>query len=123
MNIENTVTVLIVEDETLVRMHGVDLLEEAGFQVIEAANADDALVLLRSHNEIGLLFSDIDMPGSMNGLELARAVHAEWPSMRLLLTSGHHNLTESSIPDDGKFVGKPWTEGKLIAKVQAVLAA
>lgn len=123
MNAQTPITVLIVEDETLVRMHGVDILEEAGFQVIEAASADDALVLLRSHNEIGLLFSDIDMPGSMNGLELARVVHAQWPRMRLLLTSGHHNLTESSIPDDGEFVGKPWTEGKLIAKVQAVMAA
>ena len=121
MNAETHLTVLIVEDEVLVRMHGAGILEEAGFDVLEAGDADEALALLRSHDDVSLMFSDIDMPGSMNGLQLAHLVHAKWPNVRLLLTSGHHQIKESSLPDDGRFVSKPWSDGKLIAKVRAAL--
>lgn len=116
-------TILVVEDETLVRMHSADILEDAGFEVLEARNADEALELLAGHESVELLFSDIDMPGTMNGLELADLVHKRWPTIRLLLTSGHHRLDEAEIPDDGKFVSKPWSSAHLIHKFRAVLAA
>ena len=112
------ITVLMVEDEPLVRMHGIGILEDAGFEVLEAANADEALAILRQHDHVRLLFSDIDMPGSMDGLELARLVHQRWPNIRLLLTSGHHNMQTAVLPDDGKFVRKPWTQNVLIEKVR-----
>lgn len=115
--------ILVVEDDTLIRMLGVDILEEAGFEVLEAANADDALAILIEHDEVRLLFSDVDMPGSMNGVDLARLVHERWPRIRLLLTSGHHRLRSSLIPDDGKFVSKPWTADMLVGKVREMLAA
>lgn len=114
-------TVLVVEDNTLVRMHGVDMLEEAGFTVLEAETADAALVILQQHEDVELLFSDVDMPGSMDGVELARRVHDRWPWIALLLTSGHHNIDEDELPDGGRFVRKPWTQERLMSKIQAVL--
>ncbi|HTU12142.1 MAG TPA: response regulator [Allosphingosinicella sp.] len=110
-------TILIVEDEALVRMHGIDILEEAGFDVLEAADADEALVIL-GNGQVHVLFSDIDMPGSMDGLDLARIVCRRWPEVQLLLTSGHHRLQEADIPGSGKFVRKPWTADSLIGHVR-----
>ena len=114
-------TVLVVEDETLVRMYSVGILEDAGFAVLEAESADEALTLLDQHGEVRLLFSDVDMPGSMDGLALARLVHQRWPHIRLLLTSGHHHLQSAVIPDDGQFVRKPWSDKILIDKIANVL--
>ncbi|MGP7794513.1 response regulator [Sphingomonas sp. CLY1604] len=119
---EARISVLLVEDEALVRMLGVDMLEDAGFGVFEAIGADEAMVILAEHEGIDLLFSDVDMPGSMDGLELARLVHQRWPDMRILLTSGHHRLTEAALPDGGRFLRKPWTQAGMIEKVQSTLA-
>lgn len=115
--------ILVVEDDTLIRMFGVDVLEEAGFDVLEAGNADDAVAILSEHDNVQLLFSDIDMPGSMDGVDLAQLVHDRWPTIRLLLTSGHHRLQDSAVLDDGKFVRKPWTQEMLIRKIREMLAA
>jgi DNA-binding NtrC family response regulator len=114
-------TILVVEDDTLVRMVGADVLQDAGFDVIEASNADEALVLLSQVDDVQLLFSDVDMPGSMNGIELARQVHERWPDIRLLITSGQHDVSPDRLPDDGKFVRKPWTHDVLVQKVRDVL--
>lgn len=119
---EGKTTVLVVEDETFVRMHGMDILEDAGFEVLEAGNADEAMTILGQHDDVRLLFSDVDMPGSIDGLELARLVHERWPTIRLLLTSGHHQLQEATLPDSGKFVSKPWSHDVLIQKIQDALA-
>lgn len=115
-------TVLVVEDETLVRLYGMDILEDAGFRVLDAGNADEAISVLQSHDEVALLFSDIDMPGSMNGLELAQIVHDRWPNIRLLLTSGHRQPTQDQIPDAGRFMRKPWGGQALMAKIREILA-
>jgi len=115
-------TVLVVEDEVLVRMHGMDLLEDAGFTVLEAGNADEALAILSQHDEVQVLFSDVDMPG-MDGLELARQVHMRWPNIRLLLTSGQHLINESTMPDHDRFVSKPWTQDMLVQKIRDMLSA
>ncbi|WP_218775988.1 response regulator [Sphingomonas sp. TZW2008] len=123
MMIDHCPTVLIVEDEPLVRMHGCDLLESAGFDVIEAQTADEALDLLERHGHVRLLFSDVDMPGSMDGLELARRVHLRWPKIGLLMTSGHHRLTPEMIPDHGRFIAKPWRENNVLAEMRAILAS
>jgi CheY-like chemotaxis protein len=116
-------TVLVVEDDVLVRMHGVDILEDAGFTVLEAETADEAITLLQGQEDVHLLFSDIDMPGSMNGLELAQLVRDRWPKVRLLLTSGHHHIAGDALPEHGRFVRKPWTRERLIATIQATLDA
>ncbi|WP_068090070.1 response regulator [Novosphingobium rosa] len=115
-------TVLVVEDEILVRLYGMDILEDAGFSVLEAGNADEAINLLQEHDHVNLLFSDIDMPGSMNGLELAKFVRDRWPSIKLLLTSGHRHPAPEELPDEGRFVRKPWREDALMEKIRAMLA-
>jgi CheY-like chemotaxis protein len=103
---ESTV-VLVVDDEPMLRMSAVDDLEEDGFKAIEAADATEALDQLDRHPEISVLFTDIQMPGR-NGLELARIVLARWPNIRLIVTSGRLTPAEVDIPDDGRFVPKPY---------------
>jgi CheY-like chemotaxis protein len=109
--------VLVVEDEALVRMNGVDILEDAGYTVLEAANADEAMEILNQALNIELLFSDIDMPGSMDGAALAQLVHERWPKIHLLLTSGHHRLTDADVPDHGRFLQKPYSGEAMVEKI------
>ena len=113
-----TATVLVVEDDTLVRMHGTNILEEAGYEVVEASNADEALAILNQKSDVHLVFSDVTMPGSMDGLELARLVNERWPHIHLLLTSAHHRLPDAEVPGEGKFVRKPWSSESLIERIR-----
>lgn len=118
----NTIsTVLVVEDDTLVRMHGADILEDAGYDVLEAVDADQALAILTEHQDVHLLFSDVDMPGKMDGLDLARLVHERWPRIHLLLTSGHHPLQHADLPGSGRFIRKPWSSEVLIERIRGFL--
>jgi two-component system, response regulator PdtaR len=109
--------VLVVEDEPFVRVLGVDLLEEAGFAVLEACNADEALSLLEAHPEVRAVFSDIDMPGSLNGLELARRIFQRWPRIGILLTSGHRVGAEV-MPREGRFMPKPYDGRALVRQIE-----
>jgi CheY-like chemotaxis protein len=114
--------VLIVEDEMLLRLIGSDTLAEAGFEVLEADNADAALLLLAQDRDVQLLFTDIRMPGSMDGLELARIVHERWPTIKILLTSGDTWPTRDAIPDDGRFIAKPYRLSNLQQEISALMA-
>ncbi|MER2252077.1 response regulator [Methylorubrum podarium] len=100
--------VLIVDDEDLVRMMATDMLEDAGFTVLEAASADEALEILENRSDIGLLFTDMEMPGSMNGFALAARVAERWPHIRLMITSGRCRPAPRDVPDHGMFVPKPY---------------
>jgi two-component system, response regulator PdtaR len=106
--------VLIVEDEFLLRMHAVSLLEEAGFDTLEAGSADEAIALLESRKDIRIVFTDINLPGSMDGLRLAHAIRHRWPPIELLLTSGHTRVGNDDMPDRGLFLGKPYDGGELV---------
>lgn len=99
--------VLVVDDEILVRMVASDALQDAGCATYEAAEAEEALALVEDHPEISVLFTDINMPG-LDGLALARLVHARRPDMRLILTSGRERPSAAEIPDDGRFIPKPY---------------
>ena len=74
---------LVVEDEPLSRIHALNLVEEAGYVAIEASNADEAISILEARKDIRIVFTDIDMPGSMDGLKLARAIRHRWPPIEL----------------------------------------
>ena len=113
--------VLIVEDELMLRMRAVDIVEDAGFAALEAVNADDALALLESRSDIKLLFTDIQMPGSMDGLKLAYAVHERWPSIKIILVSGQVVLTEQDRPAQSRFHGKPLEVKSMIAELQDMI--
>ena len=110
--------VLVVDDEPLIRMNAVDMLLDAGFQVLEAADAAEALQVLADHPEVAVLFTDINMPGDMDGLDLARRVHDSRPDVHLIVTSGKVTPGAGTIPD-GDFLGKPYREHQFIALVEA----
>ena len=115
--------VLIVEDEMLLRMRAVDIVEDAGFRSIEAVNADEAIAILESRSDISLLFTDIQMPGSMDGLKLAHAVHDRWPSVKIILVSGQMKPTDAERPANSRFFGKPLGVEQMIAELQAMVGA
>jgi len=114
-------TVLVVEDEMLLRMRAVDIVEDAGFNPLEAVNAEDALVLLESRSDIDLLFTDIQLPGAMNGLKLAYAVHERWPSIKIILVSGQVTPGETDRPTDSRFFAKPVEVQHMIAGLQEMI--
>ena len=114
----SSTNVLVVEDEMVLRMRAVDIVEDAGFTAVQAVNADEALAILESRSDISLLFSDIQMPGSMDGLKLAHAVHDRWPSIKIILVSGQVTLADTDKPADSRFFGKPLEVKKMIAELQ-----
>lgn len=113
--------VLVVEDEMVLRMRAVDIVEDAGFNSLEAVNADEALSILESRSDISLLFTDIQMPGSLNGLKLAHAVHKRWPAIKIILVSGQVNLSDAEKPTDSRFFGKPLETDQMIAEIQEMV--
>lgn len=114
--------VLVVEDENLVRMAIAGELEDEGFTVLEAANADAAILLLQAHPSINLLLTDIDMPGSMDGLKLAEAVRNRWPPVKIIVASGHFKISLAELPEGGRFFPKPYS-GSAIAAAFREMAA
>jgi CheY-like chemotaxis protein len=115
--------VLVVEDEMVLRMRAVDIVEDAGFTAIQAVNADEALSILESRSDISLLFSDIQMPGSMDGLKLAHAVHNRWPAIKIVLVSGQIKLTDADTPANSRFFGKPLETTQMIAELQGMVGS
>lgn len=115
--------VLVVEDEMVLRLRAVDIVEDAGFTAVEAVNADEALTILESRSDISLLFSDIQMPGSMDGLKLAHAVHERWPAIKIILVSGQVKLSDTERPADSRFFGKPLETKQMIAELQEMVGA
>ena len=102
-------TALIVDDEFLIAMSAADLFQSAGYETIEACSADEAIRQLESNADIVIVFTDIRMPGSMDGLELAHVVHDRWPPVKILVTSGHHTIRPGDLPAGGLFIPKPYT--------------
>jgi DNA-binding NtrC family response regulator len=116
-------TVLVVEDEILIRLDIVCALEEAGFDVLEAANVAEAVAVLTDHPEIRAVFTDVDMPGSMDGLKLAAVVYAQWPQTKIIVTSGHRNVQPCDIPAASRFVSKPYNASTIVRNLSEMLAA
>jgi CheY-like chemotaxis protein len=102
-------TILVVEDEVLIRQLSVDQLEMAGYEVLEAGTAAEAINILESGAHIAVMFTDVNMPGDLDGLQLARLVHDRWPNIQLLVTSGGGRIAPSDVPDDGCFIPKPYS--------------
>ena len=121
--IELSPNVLVVEDELVLRLRAVDIVEDAGFVPVEAVNADEALSILESRSDISLLFTDIQMPGSIDGLKLAHAVHKRWPAIKIILVSGQVNLLDKDKPADSRFFGKPLEVKQMIAELQEMVGA
>ena len=118
---EHQPIVLVVEDEMVLRMRAVDIVEDAGFRPIEAASADQALAILESRDDISLLLTDIQMPGSMDGLMLAHAVHTRWPQIKIILVSGQVAVTDADKPLNSRFFPKPLGIDEMIGELRAMI--
>ena len=113
--------VLVVEDEMLLRMRAVDMVEDAGYTPVEAIDADEAVKILESRSDIALIFTDIQMPGSMDGLGLAQAVHERWPPIKIIVVSGALKRQDIDIPANSRFFGKPLEARDMIAEMQKMI--
>jgi CheY-like chemotaxis protein len=114
--------VLVVEDDALLRMMAVHIVEDAGFEPLEAANADEAVCILEARSDVRIVFTDIDMPGSMNGMKLAAAVRDRWPPIEIIVTSGHYDIGIHELPARGVFFRKPYNDREIIATLQRLAA-
>jgi CheY-like chemotaxis protein len=110
--------VLIVEDEFLIRMDAVDMIRGAGFDVVEAADADEAIAILESRFDITVVFTDIQMPGSMDGLKLAAAIRGRWPPIKIVATSGMLKIGEGDLPPGSRFLAKPYSAPQIVATLR-----
>lgn len=115
-----SLTVLVVEDEPLILLNASDIIEQAGMVALEAASASSALSILERNGDIDLVFSDIDLPGSMNGLDLARRVHERWPGIGLVLTSGHMLSRSIQVPESAVFLPKPYRAEVVVEALQGL---
>lgn len=113
--------VLVVEDELMLRMRAVDIVQDAGFESVEAISADQALSILEARDDISCLFTDIQMPGSMDGLKLAHVTHARWPHIKIILVSGQIAVTGTDKPEDSKFFPKPLEIEQMILELQEMV--
>lgn len=111
--------VLLVEDEPLVRLVAADILVDANFRVIEAANGEEALTVVRAGVEVDVLLSDVEMPPGPNGYELALQVHEHWPTIEILITSGREWPREGDLPPGAAFLAKPCPSETLVSYVRS----
>jgi CheY-like chemotaxis protein len=105
--------ILVVEDDFLIRMHAAEMIADAGF-VVEAASADQAILILEARLDIMVVFTDIQMPGSMDGLKLAAAIRGRWPPIKIVATSGLVDVRQDELPEGGRFLPKPYRPDQVL---------
>ena len=115
--------VLIVEDDFLTRMNTAHMIEEAGFDVVEAANADDAIQVLEARLDITVVFTDVQMPGSMDGLKLAAFTRGRWPPLKIVATSGYVDVRERHLPEGARFLPKPYSPDQIVRTLRELTSA
>ena len=113
--------VLIVEDEFLLRADAVGFMTDRGFIVYQAGNADEAIGLIELHEEIRVVFTDIHMPGSMDGLKLAHYIRGRWPPVKVIITSGHARPLTEDMTIGSAFVAKPYQLGEVVDNLRAMI--
>jgi CheY-like chemotaxis protein len=121
MNTPASAVVLVVEDEPFIRLDATETLRAAGYQVIDAANADEAISILETRLDICVVVTDIQMPGSMDGLKLAAIIRDRWPPIALIVTSGQVTVRERDLPEHGHFLPKPYSGPRLVEAIEAAL--
>ena len=121
MRSSSPIYVLVVEDEFLSRLHAVNLVEDAGYEAIEASSAKETIAILEARKDIRIVFTDVDMPGTMDGLKLAHAIRTRWPPIELIVTSGHFDLRDD-MPERGRFFPKPYGDQEVISALHHFVA-
>jgi two-component system, response regulator PdtaR len=114
--------ILVVEDELLIRMNAVEMIEEA-FEVVEAGNAEEAIVILEGRLDVAVVFTDIQMPGSMDGLKLAAVVRLRWPPIKIVATSGQVKIGVGDLPQGSRFLQKPYSPAEIMKTLRELIAS
>jgi CheY-like chemotaxis protein len=124
MNISanSRLVVLVVEDEFLLRTNAAEMIADAGFDVVEAGDADEAIAILEARPDIHVVFTDIQMPGSMDGLKLAHFVRGRWPPIKIIATSGRHKIQDGDLPEGSLFLPKPYSFDRISSTLREVVA-
>ena len=112
---------LVVDDEALLRMTATFMLQDAGYRVLEAANADEALARLRERQDISVLITDVNMPGTLNGFDLARLVERDWPSIAIVIVSGERRPAADELPRGGCFFAKPYDPDGMVRQIRSMV--
>ena len=121
MRHQQTPAILVVEDDFLIRMNAVDIFQDAGFLVYEAGNAEEAIQALEQRRDIRLLFTDVNMPCSMDGLDLARYAFKRWPSVALIVTSGRQSFRSADLPPRSLFIAKPYRASQILHEMRQMI--
>lgn len=121
MEVAERETVLVVEDEALILFTIADELRAAGYRVLEAQDADSAIAMLEADDRIRVVFTDVDMPGSMDGLRLVAMVRNRWPPVQIIVTSGKRAMELGSLPTGSRFLAKPYTPASVVDAVRGLL--
>src|ERR1700722_6708134 len=116
------VVVLVVEDNPIIRMGASEFVIAAGFEALAASNADEAIRILEHRPDIHLVFTDVEMPGSMDGLKLAHYIRGRWPPVKLIVVSGKIVVDESHLPANSKFFAKPYDDGAILKEIIGMLS-
>jgi CheY-like chemotaxis protein len=119
---EAVAVVLVVEDDGFLQLAALDLVETAGFVGIVASNADEAIAILEARDDVRIVMTDVEMPGSMDGLKLSHFIRNRWPPVHLIIVSGRAMLSESQIPSGTKFFSKPYDDGAIVAQLKKFAA-
>lgn len=114
--------ILIVEDSAIIRMGAVDLVVHAGYEALEASNAEEAIRLLEARTDIVLVFTDVRMPGTMDGIKLAHHIRDRWPPVKLIVASGLSIIEQSRLPEGSHFFRKPYSDGTIVEQIRRMLA-
>ncbi len=115
--------VLVVEDSPIIRMGAVDLVLSAGYEAIEAADADEAIRILEQRDDIDLVFTDVQMPGTMDGIKLSHYIRDRWPPVKLIVASGAAILEQSNLPLGSRFFSKPYDDTTIIEAMACLLSS
>lgn len=114
-------TILIVEDDELLKLLTVDIVEEAGFATLEASNAEEAIAILAAQPDIAMLLTDVNMPGSMDGLKLAHVVRARWPHIKIVVVSARGDISAADMPVDSQFFRKPYHADAMVSAIHSLM--
>jgi CheY-like chemotaxis protein len=119
---ERQIFVLVVEDDPILLWLAMDVVAEAGYEGIEARNADEAIQILEARTDIRIVFTDVEMPGTLDGIKFAQAVRGRWPPIELIIVSGWTKLSDQDIPERGRFFSKPYKPEEIIEALHQLAA-
>ncbi|MFC3075027.1 response regulator [Shinella pollutisoli] len=115
--------ILVVEDSALIRMSAVDLVLSAGYEALEARDADEAIRILEARADIDLVFTDVQMSGTMDGIKLAHYIRDQWPPVKLIVASGQAIIEDSTLPTGSRFFAKPYEDHAIADAIARMLSS